>query len=188
LWQDLDKPPPRLEGPTQVDVFIELKKATFIIECKGLALLQKRVSTDDPNVDRRYWWDQAIRGIVRGYAYSKKRFNEKDFFFIVLSTSEKEKTFKQYENWRRIKEQVKRRITKDPTLGDVFPKDSIDSVCQKLSCQIRWVKWIDLKGAPERSSFNEAGEFKPQSKFCKDVIEYLELKSRLSKRSVGKQN
>ena len=188
LWQDLDNPPPRLEGPTQADVVIELKKATFMIECKGLAALQKRVSTDEPNADPKCWWDQAIRGIVRGYAYSKKRFNKKVFFFIVLSMSEKEKTFKQYENWRRIKEQVERRITKDPKLGDAFPKDSVDSICQKLSRQIRWVKWVDLKEALEKSLFNEEGEFKPQNKFCKDVIEYLELKSRLSKRSVSKQN
>jgi hypothetical protein len=187
LWQDLDSPPSWLEGPTQADVFIELKSAAILIECKGFASLQKFVSTDNQHGDPRLWWDQAIRNIVRGYVYSRKHFIQKDFFFVVLSMSDKEKTFVQYLNWRRIKEQVENRMIKDPTLRDNFPKNSIDDICKKLSRQIRWVKWANLKEALENSSFNENGEFKPQSRFCEDIVEYLELKTKLWTSLMGKK-
>jgi len=179
LWHDLDQPPPRLEGRTQADVFIELKNIAILIECKALAPLQKRVSTDNRESAPRFWWDQVIRNIVRGYSYSRKHFGQKDFFFIVLSMSEKEETFTQYLDWHRIMEQVENRILKDPELRDVFPKDSVEDICKKLSRQIRWVKWTDLKEALEKSSFNERGVFRSQSRFCKDIVDYLELKTKL---------
>jgi len=179
LWHDLDQPPRELEGVTQADVFTVLKNAIVMIECKGSAPLQRHVSTDEPNGDPRLWWDQAIRNIVRGYVHSKRHFVEKEFFFVVLSMSEKEETFLQYQDWSRLKKQVENRIDKDPELRDAFPKDSIDSICQKLSRRIRWVKWTDLKEALEKSSFNEKGDFNPQTRFCKDVVDYLELKIEL---------
>jgi len=187
LWHDLDQPPLWLEGKTQADVFIVLKNAAILVECKGFAPLQKLVSTDDRRGDPRFWWDQAIRNIVRGYVYSRKHFGEKDFFFVVLSMSEKEEIFVQYQDWRRIKDQVESRIVKDPELRDAFPKDSVDYICKKLSRQIRWVKWTDLKKALEKSSFNERGAFKPQSRFCKDVVEYLELKTKLWTGLIGRK-
>jgi len=179
LWHDLDQPPSRLEGPTQADVFIELRNAAILVECKGLAPLQKRVSTDDREGDPRFWWDQAVRSIVRGYFYTRKHFERKNFFFIVLSMNEKENTFTQYFNWRRLKEQVENRVLKDLELRDAFPKDYVDDICKKLSRQIRWVKWTDLKEALQKTSFNEKGGFKTQSQFCKDIVDYLELKTKL---------
>jgi hypothetical protein len=145
LWQDLDQPPRLLEGKTQADVFILLKNATIMIECKGLAPLQKFVTTDNRKETPRFWWDQAIRNIVRGYVYSRKHFSDKDFFFVVLSMSEQEETFDQYQDWHRLKEQVEKRVVKDPRLRDFFPTDFIDNICQSLSRQIRWVKWSELK-------------------------------------------
>jgi hypothetical protein len=179
LWHDLDQPPRQLEGKTQADVFIVLKSALIMIECKGFAPLQKYVSTDDLKGDAGLWWDQAIRNIVRGYIHSKRHFAEKDFFFVVLSMSDKEETFRQYEDGSRIKKQVENRIVKDPEIRRFFPNASIDTICQKLSRHIRWVKWTDLKEALEKSSFNEKGDFNPQTRFCKDVVDYLELKIRL---------
>jgi hypothetical protein len=179
LWLDLDKPPPKLEGPTQADVFVETKNAALLFECKGLAPLQKRGSTDKHIQDQRCWWDQAVRDIVRGYAYAKRHLVGKDFFFVVLSMSEKEKTFSQYENWIRLKEQVEGRMTKDPELRNVFPADSIDEICKKLSNQIRWVKWSDLKESLKKCSFEEYGEFRSQSRFRDDLVDYLGLKINL---------
>jgi hypothetical protein len=179
LWHDFDQPPPWLEGRTQADVLIELGDVAILIECKALASLQKRVSTNDKEGSPRFWWDQAIRSIVRGYSYSKKHFGEKDFFFIVLSMSDKEETFTQYLDWRRLKEQVENRILKDPELRDDFPEDSVDDICRKLSRQISWVKWDDLKEALQKSLFNEERVFRSQSRFCKDVVDYLELKTKL---------
>ena len=179
LWHDLDQPPSRLEGPTQADVFIDSSNAAILIECKGLAPLQKRVSTNDREGDPKFWWDQAIRNIVRGYFHTRTHFGQKNFFFIVLSMNEKENTFTQYLDWRRLKEQVENRILKDPELRNAFPKDHVDDICKKLSRQIRWVKWSDLKEALQMSSFNEKGDFKPQSQFCKDIVDYLGLKTKL---------
>jgi hypothetical protein len=185
LWHDLDPPPSKLEGPTQADVFIELRNAAIIVECKGLAPLQKRVFTDDREGDPRFWWDQVVRNIVRGYFYTRKHFERKNFFFIVLSMNEKENTFTQYLNWRRLKEQVENRILKDLGLRDAFPKDYVDDICKKLSRQIRWVKWTDLKEVLQKSSFNEKGDFKAQSQFCKDIVDYLELKTKLWSNLMG---
>lgn len=187
LWQDLDQPPRLLEGRTQADVFILLKNAAIMIECKGFAPLQKLVTTDNRKDEPRFWWDQAIRNIVRGYVYSRKHFSGKDFFFVVLSMSKKEETFNQYQDWHRLKEQIEKRVIKDPKLRDFFTTDSIDTICQSLSRQIRWVKWSELKKTLEKSSFNETGSFKPQSRFCKDVTEYLELKIKLWTSLVGKK-
>ena len=179
LWHDLDQPPSRLEARTQADVFIESRDAAILVECKGLAPLQKRVSTDDGKGDPRFWWDQAVRNIVRGYSYTRKHLDRKNFFFIVLAMNEKENTYTQYLDWHRLKEQVENRTLKDPALRDAFPKDHVDDICKKLSRQIRWVKWIDLKEALQKSSFNEKGNFKPQSRFCEDIVYYIELKTRL---------
>ena len=185
LWQDLDQPPRQLEGRTQIDVFIVLRNSAILIECKGLAPLQTFVSTDDQNGDPRFWWDQAIRNIARGFAFVRRHMGEKDFFLVVISMSKKEKTFQQYENWSRMKEQVETRILKDSDLRKAFPKDSIDDICRKLSRQIRWVKWGDLRKALQKSSFNEEGTFKPQSQFCRDLVNYLDLKTNQARERGG---
>jgi hypothetical protein len=176
LWQDLDQPPRQLEGKTQADVFIVLANSAILIECKGFAPLQRFVSTDDKGGDRRFWWDQAIRNIARGFAFVRRHMSEREFFFVVLSMSGKEKTFQQYENWRRIKEQVETRILKDNELRKAFPEESIDDICQMLSRQLRWAKWVDLRKALQKCFFNETGTFKPQNRFCKDLVDYLDLK------------
>jgi hypothetical protein len=176
LWQDLDQPPRKLEGRTQADVFVILRNTAILIECKGFAPLQRFVSTDDKDGDPRIWWDQAIRNIVRGFAFVRRHMSDKEFFFIVLSMSDKEETFQQYEKWDRIRDQIENRILKDSELGKVFPKDLINKICSKLSQQIRWVKWSDLKDVLERCSYNEEGNFKPQSRFCRDLVDYLNLK------------
>lgn len=179
LWMDLDEPPSELEGITQADVFIELKNAAVLIECKVFAPLQKHVSTDRFETNPIFRWNQAIRNIVRGYAYVRRRFRDKDFFFVVLSMSEKEETFSQYENWARIRDQVEKRITKDPDLRRFFPAGSVDAICGKLSRQIRWAKWADLKAVLQACDFGESREFKPQSLFRDDLVKYLDLKTEL---------
>jgi len=176
LWQDLDQPPGTLEGITQADVLIKLRNAAVLIECKGLSSLQARVSTDERKDDPKLWWDQAIRNIVRGYAYTRRHFGYRSFFFVVLSMSKKEETFSQYENWVRIKEQVERRMGKDHDLGGIFPKDSVDDICKELSRQIRWVEWSELKEALKNCTFDEGGGYKCQSRFRDDLVNYLDFK------------
>jgi hypothetical protein len=67
----------------------------------------------------------------------------------------------------------------DPELRNAFPQESIDDICKRLSRQIRRAKWCGLKEALEQFHFNEDGEFRPQDKFCKDLIDYLDFKTKL---------
>ena len=45
--------------------------------------------------------------------------------------NEKEKIFSQYEDWHRIKDQVKNRILKDLSLTEFFPEGSIEEIFKK---------------------------------------------------------
>jgi hypothetical protein len=188
LWQDLDSPPRWLEGKTQADVLVKLRNCAIILECKGLAPLQTFVTTDERNGDPKLWWDQAIRNIVRGYAYVRCHLGDRDFVFVVLSMSEKEETFRQYESWTRIKEQVESRITKDFDLDGIFPMKSRDDVCKKLSRQIKWVKWSDLKEALDKCSFETSEGFGSQNRFRDDLVAYLDLKTQLWTRLLGSRS
>lgn len=187
LWHELDPPPRKLEGPTQADVLIELKNAIIIIECKGQAPLQKSVSTDKLNFNNRFLWDQAIRNIVRGYTYTRKHFEGKDFFFIVLSMNKKEEIFGQYEDWHRIRDQVENRILLDAALREFFPESSINEVCMKLSSHIRWSKWSNLGQTLENLAF-EDGYFCSQNRFCRDLVEYITMKVELKTRTKSRKS
>jgi hypothetical protein len=102
--------------------------------------------------------------------------------------SDKEETFRQYEDWRRIKEQVESRMRKDPGLREAFPAGSIDDTCRKLSHQIRWVKWSDLKRALEKCVFSEEASFESESRFCRDLVDYLDLKINIWTRILAKKD
>jgi len=188
FWHELGRPNrPRghEEGSTQVDLFVEMPKATVSFEVKFGAELSRNITTDladlkrnRPGVsDSSLWWDQVIRNLERGYVHTIDNHPGRTFFFIVLSMEKESPRTPFISRYKDHPEQIRRQIESGYRWKSLkeMRRYFNDAVYEKLSRQLAWLTWSEVNEVLTQTRFQNPAE----ELFRQEVVEYISRKIRI---------
>ena len=185
FWHELGRPNrPRghEEGSTQVDLFVEMPKATISFEVKFGAELSRNITTDladlkrnRPGVsDSSLRWDQVIRNLERGYVHTIDNYPRRVFFFIVLSMEKENPRTPFLSRYKDHPEQIRRQIESGYRWKSLkeMRRYFNDAVYEKLSRQLAWLTWPEVNEVLAQIRFQTPME----ELFRQEIVEYISRK------------
>jgi len=188
FWHELGRPNrPRRheEGSTQVDLFVEMPKATISFEVKFEAELSRNITTDLTDLKRNrlgvsdssLWWDQVIRNLERGYVYTIDNHPGRTFFFIILSMEKESSRAPFFSRYKDHPEQIRRQIKSGYRWKSQkeMRRYFSDAVYEKLSRQMAWLTWLEVSEILSQIRFQNLVE----ERFRQEIVEYIRRKIRI---------